>query len=121
MFFVCVAKPGSVVQLTTNMSKPQSFLLKLNPTQPNEGILSGSAFPTSIRVRLLVPRRGPHADALVTDGNQTWMIKSSCIVCGEDEAGKRRLEIMQAIYELIQNGEFSEARRVFFHMQRVLL
>ncbi|KAH9261830.1 hypothetical protein BASA81_000486 [Batrachochytrium salamandrivorans] len=97
-------------------------ILKLNVSNPNQGVLSGRAFPKQgVQVRLVFKRPHPKADVLVTNGKLTWMIKAACVVCGEAEEGQKRLEIMEQIYDLIQREEFSLAKQVFASMHRLLL
>jgi len=93
--------------------------LKLNPNNRQEGWLSGAALKEPVLVKVV--RRSPNGDVLVTDRFQYWMVKAACIVCGEAEAGKKRLEIMTSIYSLVLKGEFAEAKRIFFEMHRLLL
>ena len=93
--------------------------LRLDPADIGNGWLSGAALPKPVRVKVI--RRSPNGDALVSDRFQYWMVKAKCIVCGEAEAGRKRLEIMKSIYSLVSNGEFAEAKQVFCEMHRLLL
>jgi len=95
------------------------LVLKLNPENTREGVLSGAALSSPVLVR--VARRSPNGDVLVTDRFQYWMVKAACIVCGEKDAGRKRLEIMRSIYSLVLKGDFAEAKRIFFEMHRLLL
>ena len=82
-------------------------------------MLSGAALPRPILVHVV--RRSTNGDALVTDRVRYYSVKNACIVCGEQEAGLRRLEIMRVIYHHVTKGDFARARRVFFEMNRLLL
>jgi hypothetical protein len=93
--------------------------LRLNPDNSREGLLSGAALASPVMVSVV--RRSSNGDALVTDRFQYWMVKASCVVCGENEAGKKRLEIIKNIYALVLKGDFKEAKKVFFEMHRLLL
>jgi len=93
--------------------------LRLNPANSSEGWLSGAALASPVLVKVV--RRSPNGDALVRDRSQYWMVKASCIICGEVEAGQKRLEIMRSIYSLAMKGEFGEAKKLFFEMHRLLL
>jgi hypothetical protein len=93
--------------------------LHVNPKNTREGWLSGAALPKPVQVKVV--RRSPNGDVLVSDKTQYWMVKASCIVCGEVDAGRKRLEIIRTIYNLVTKGEFNEARRIFFEMHRLLL
>jgi hypothetical protein len=95
------------------------LILKLNPNDTREGWLSGAALPKPVLVK--VARRSPNGDVLVSDRFQYWMVKAACIVCGEQDAGRKRLEIMRNIYSLVLKGDFAEAKRIFFEMHRLLL
>ena len=93
--------------------------LRLEPANPRQGWLSGAALRNEVQVKVV--RRSPNGDALVADRTQYWMVKAACIVCGEQDAGRKRLEIMRSIYSLVSKGEFAAAKRLFFEMYRLLL
>ena len=93
--------------------------LRLDPENHRQGWLSGAALPSPILVRVV--RRNINGDALVTDNKQFYSVKSTCIVCGEKEAGRKRLEIMKNIYAKASTGDFAGARQIFFEMYRLLL
>lgn len=116
------AKTTIKPRIDVRRSSIAGCVLKLNPGNPQQGVLSGTAFPSGgVQVRLLVKRANEKAAALVTNGTKTWMIPGECIVCGEAEQGQKRLEIMQLIYDHVQRGEFQAARQVFGQMHRLLL
>lgn len=95
------------------------LVLKVNPNDCTEGWLSGAALPQPVLVKIV--RKSPKGDALVTDKARYYSVKAACIVCGEQEAGRRRLEIMRIVYQYVMKQDFVNARRVFFEMNRLLL